>query len=265
MAELANISDPDDGAGLPTPHSNPEKVRCKQCHHQMYANASQCNHCGSYQNWRRHVTVGNALIGVLVGALFLIGESVDWSTKLNAEDRPSFEISQMVLKGPKNDGEIAGPSNPLEFQATIENNTNKSALIRNLGALKIENRIILFDVPEDKTWLDVGRKRVVVTGRFAYPFEFEAAEHLSDQFDKGVDIRSRLREAPNGTSFPAIVEIQDGKLKFVRFSPPDEKITDAIYRIYHQCEHLVIAEKVADDDLAACKAPVEIDPDELGV
>ena len=79
------------------------------------------------------------------------------------------------------------------------------------------------------------------------------------------DPRSRLREAPNGTAFPAIVEIQDGKLKFVRFSLPEEKITDAIYRIYHQCEHLIIAEKVTDESLAACKVPVEINADKLGV
>jgi hypothetical protein len=51
----------------------PENRTCSVCGELINPNASKCNHCGSYQDWTRHITRWSALAAAILGIAPLWG------------------------------------------------------------------------------------------------------------------------------------------------------------------------------------------------
>lgn len=52
--------------------NNGENCKCIGCDEKISCNAKVCPNCGTFQNWRRHLNLGSAIISLLVAFLSLI-------------------------------------------------------------------------------------------------------------------------------------------------------------------------------------------------
>lgn len=81
--------------------------RCIQCAHEIPADAKKCKDCSSYQNWRRHLTLGQNLLTLVLAVLTVLGILGPFVLKLVER----FQVTVVAH-------EIAGGSVP--GQETIE-------------------------------------------------------------------------------------------------------------------------------------------------
>jgi hypothetical protein len=59
----------------PSPPAQPNAQRkkvCGDCRNDIDLRADRCHHCGSYQDWRRHLNLGIAILSVIVAATAII-------------------------------------------------------------------------------------------------------------------------------------------------------------------------------------------------
>jgi hypothetical protein len=53
-----------------------QSKNCNSCAGQIPKHASKCQHCGSFQNWRRHLDFGNAFLALLVALVSVVGFTI---------------------------------------------------------------------------------------------------------------------------------------------------------------------------------------------
>ena len=49
--------------------TNSDQTHCLTCHELIHVKASKCKHCGSFQDWRRRLNLGNTFLALLVALL----------------------------------------------------------------------------------------------------------------------------------------------------------------------------------------------------
>ncbi|MFZ1852925.1 hypothetical protein C8R34_10587 [Nitrosomonas sp. Nm84] len=66
---------------------------CITCHEQIHAAARVCHHCGSYQNWRRHLDFGNLSLALVVAFVSVISMGVPLILQAIKPDNSEISIA----------------------------------------------------------------------------------------------------------------------------------------------------------------------------
>lgn len=74
------------------------KTRCNSCASDIPTEAIKCVKCGSFQNWRRHLDLGNTSLTAIIALLSVIGLAAPPIAQAIAVAFPSFQSVSLVSK-----------------------------------------------------------------------------------------------------------------------------------------------------------------------
>lgn len=72
--------------------SEPGKMPCSTCHEPIFPGARKCVHCDSYQDWRRHLSMGSSVLALLVALVSVIALSAPMFVQLATPKNSKVEV-----------------------------------------------------------------------------------------------------------------------------------------------------------------------------
>ena len=113
---------------------NITNCRCIGCDEKISCNANVCPACGSFQNWRRHLNLGSAVISLLVAFFSLIIVLISQVDNLKT---PDSDLTAFIINvvGPVKYGD--GKDNA-RFDVYVSNSGDRPGLIKSCFARNLK-------------------------------------------------------------------------------------------------------------------------------
>jgi hypothetical protein len=102
-----------------------QSKNCKSCAGQIPKHAAKCQHCGSFQNWRRHLDFGNTFLALLVALISVTGSTIPIVQKTLTPDDSKVSVRYI-------------DRNDVSFPLIVTNDGDRPAVIDGGAGIKLE-------------------------------------------------------------------------------------------------------------------------------
>lgn len=130
------------------------KINCKVCKEEIQEEALKCIHCGSFQNFRRHLNISTSILSLLV-ALVTVASVAPFLWDSISTKESEFSINYLEKRD-----RSQGTTKDFLITLYISNTGERPGLIRNgqisykLGDLKFNINLLMEGIKGDKSLLD---------------------------------------------------------------------------------------------------------------
>ena len=131
---------------------------CSTCAEKILARAKKCTHCGSFQDWRKFVDVGNTALALLVALVTVVGSTLPHVLAAArgggsniAVALGALEIDRITLVA-RNDGVLPGVIQFVTLEVERGGSAFVAAALKGVGPTMVSEEAsveILFSTPTD--------------------------------------------------------------------------------------------------------------------